>query len=111
MKFPTLNGRMAVNTGTPTANDQYSNGVRLVADASAVYATTDATGGAAGNGLLLNTTSGSMVTVDATAGLPANATWCNGMPVAANGAVCTSTDAPQSWSNGVPFAANGAVSV
>lgn len=110
MKFPIANDRLAINTGTPIANDPYSNGVRLVANVSAVYSTTTATGGVAVNGLLLNA-NGSLVTVDATAGLPAGTTWCNGLPVAPNGAVCTSTDAPQAWANGLPFVANGAVSI
>lgn len=110
MKFPIKSDRFAVNTGTPTAVDQYNNGVRLASDASSTFATTSPTGSTAGNGLLLNA-DGALVTVDATSGLPDGTTWCNGLPVAPNGAVCTSNDAPQAWSNGIPFAANGAVSV
>lgn len=45
MKFPLEDDRLAVNTGTPAARDQYQNGLRLEADYSTLYVTTS-TGGA-----------------------------------------------------------------
>lgn len=110
MKFPTTNNRMAVNTGTPAAKDQYQNGVRLESDESAVFVTTSTVGATASDGFLLSP-DGALVTVDAPAALPAGATWCNGLPLASNGAVCTSTAAPAYWANGLPFTSFGAISI
>lgn len=48
MKFPLEDDRLAVNTGTPVARDQYQNGLRLEADYSTLYVTSS-TAGAFGN--------------------------------------------------------------
>ena len=48
MKFPLEDDRLAVNTGTPVAGDQYQNGLRLEADYSTLYVTSS-TAGAFGN--------------------------------------------------------------
>ena len=61
------------------------------------------------NGLLL-TDDGQVVIYDATAGLPEGATYCNGIPLTADGAVCIAQTPASNYSNGLPFAANGAIS-
>jgi hypothetical protein len=110
MKFRFNGDKVAISTLTPGSTDQYSNGIRLKSDDTAVYTTTTTTGALANDGLLIGP-NGEIVTVDATAGLPANTQWTNGLPVASNGALCTSTGTTAYWANGVPFAANGAVTV
>ena len=73
-----------------------------------VRATT--TGGAyVASGLTFDST-GRLLYVDATAGLPAGTVISNGVPMSA-GALCISTNSPTTVQNGIPFAANGAVSV
>jgi hypothetical protein len=47
--------------------------------------------------------------VDATAGLPADVVWSNGLPRTPGGHLCISTGPAATWANGIPFAANGAV--
>jgi hypothetical protein len=56
----------------------------------------------------LLTNAGQIRYVDATAGLPVNTVWLNGLPTS-DGALCVSSGATATWANGIPFAANGAV--
>lgn len=65
-------------------------------------------GGAVFNQGLLLTNAGQVRYVDATAGLPVNTVWSNGLP-SSDGALCISTGALANYSNGMPFVANGAV--
>ena len=65
-------------------------------------------GGTVYNQGMLLTNAGQVRYVDATAGLPGDTVWNNGLPTS-GGALCTSTGALSTWSNGIPFAANGAV--
>lgn len=110
MKFPMEDGRIAVTSGTPTAADQYQNGVRLEADSSALFVTTSLTGAVASDGFLLSP-DGAVVTVDCPSSLPAGATFVNGFPVASNGAICTSTAPVAVYQNGMAFTAFGALAV
>ena len=48
MKFPLEDDRLAVNTGTPVAMDQYKNGLRLDADYSTLYVTSSTAGSTGG---------------------------------------------------------------
>lgn len=105
--FPVLNDAVQISTGTPVSADQFSNGVRLMADGSSVYCATSG-GAQAQNGFLLDT-NGAVICVDATSGLPAGVVWINGMPFDPDGALCVSTNASVSYSNGLPFDINGAV--
>lgn len=107
--FPVVAGVVQLSTATPAATDTYQNGVLVSASGDLVRAST--TGGdEVGNGLL-RTVDGQIVYVDATAGLPANTQYCNGVPLNSSGAVCTSTNAVATYSNGLPMAANGALCV
>lgn len=106
--FPLVNGRVQMTTSAVGATDSYLSALR-VSTAPAVRAST-AAAQATTNGLSFTAT-GQLVYVDATAGLPANSQFCNGLPMSPTGALCVSTGAVASWSQGLPFAANGAVCV
>lgn len=110
MKFPTEDDRLAVNTGTPTARDQYQNGLRIEADYSTLFVTSSTTGAVASDGFLLSP-DGALVTTTVSGSLPAGTTWVNGLPVNSAGAVCVSSDAPVVWANGLPFTVYGAISI
>lgn len=107
--FPVFDDAVQINIGTPAAEDQFSNGVRLVVDGSAVYGAT-AGGEQVQNGLLLDA-NGAVIYIDATAGLPAGVVWVNGMPFSSAGALCISNGSVDEWVNGLPFASNGALVV
>jgi hypothetical protein len=107
MLFPIANDAIQIDAGTPAAEDQFSNGIRLKADASSAYGATSGDAQVQ-NGILLNA-DGAVIYVDATSGLPANTQYVNGLPIAPTGALCISTDAVDEWQNGIPFAANGSV--
>lgn len=107
--FPVVAGVVQLSTATPAATDTYQNGVLVSASGDLVRASTTS-GDEVSNGIL-RTANGQILYVDATAGLPANTQYCNGVPLDANGAVCTSTNAVATYSNGLPMAANGALCV
>ena len=88
------------------ATDTYLNGVLTESPSLNVHAV-PAGGTVYANGLLL-TDVGQVRYVDATAGLPGDTVWANGLPRSA-GALCISIGALSTYSNGIPFAANGAV--
>lgn len=52
---------------------------------------------------------GRLCYIDATAGLPANTSFNEGIPYGPTGQMCVSTGAIANTSNGVPYVANGAV--
>jgi hypothetical protein len=81
------------------------NGLLMNGD-KAVYATSSPVNYSNG---IQRTASGAIYCVDATAGLPAGATWTNGLPFSVLGALCIANNAVVTWSNGIPFDANGAV--
>ena len=92
----------------PGGADNYVLG--LLRDAGNTGVRASLTGGAQfSNGLLLAPL-GQVVYVDATAGLPANTQYVNGLPLSSVGELCISTDPAATWSSGLPFAANGALS-
>lgn len=105
MLFPTF----ALTTAADAVGDVFVAGLRVENDAGPrIRATT--TGAVSSNtGLSFNST-GRLVYVDATAGLPGNTVFANGWPTS-SGALCISTNSPVTYSNGIPFAATGAVSV
>ncbi len=105
--FPISSDKVQFDTGTPAASDQFSNGVRLKSDNTAVYGVTSG-GQQYQNGLLLDA-NGAIIYVDASAGLPANTQYTNGLPFNSSGALCVSTNAVDEWINGIPFDSNGAV--
>lgn len=105
--FPISGDKIQLTTAAVDAIDAYQNGVRVSAGTPLARASTSG-GAQVNNGLLMSNT-GQVVYVDATAGLPANTQYCNGLPLSSAGALCTSTDAMATYSNGIPFVANGAV--
>jgi hypothetical protein len=106
--FPISGDKIQLTTAAVDAADQYQNGVRVSSGTPLARASTS--GGAQTNNGLLMSNTGQTVYVDATAGLPANTQYCNGIPLSSAGALCISTDAVATYSNGLPMAANGAVS-
>lgn len=98
-----------LGTAAVGPTDTYRGGV-LVDDAASLNRASTTGGDEISNGLLRNA-SGQTIYYDATAGLPADIQWCNGLPVRADGSLCVSTNAATVYSNGIPFAANGAVAV
>jgi hypothetical protein len=108
MLFPIANDAIQLTSAAPVSADQFSNGIRLKADASAAYGATSG-GTQVQNGLLLDA-NGAVIYVDATAGLPANTQYVNGLPISSAGALCVSTGPVDEWQNGMPLAANGAIS-
>lgn len=105
--FTVTADQVLLSTDAIEATDTFSNGVLLSAATGAVQAVNGA-GDEYANGLLM-TDAGRVVFVDATAALPINTVWSNGLP-RSDGAICVSSGAVAYWSNGIPFAANGAVS-
>lgn len=108
MLFPISANAIQLTTAAVDAGDAVNNGIRINAAGTLARATTTTTGATANNGLLMSPTT-QLVYADATAGLPANTQFCNGLPLTNLGALCISTDAMATYSNGVPMAANGAV--
>ena len=98
-----------LGTGAIQPTDTFQNGILTSATGDLNRAI--ATGGDEyANGLLM-TDAGQIRYFDATAGLPADVVWSNGLPRANDGALCVSTGALATYSNGTPMVANGAVRV
>ena len=106
--FSVTSNDVLLGTGAVDANDPFNNGVLKDKTNGTLNRATTGAGAQWSNGLFRND-AGQLKYVDATAGLPANTQWSNGLPFDANGALCISTDAEVTYSNGIPFAANGAV--
>lgn len=101
-------GAVLLGIGAIQPTDTYKNGVLTSADpANPLNRAVPAGGTVYSNGLLL-TDAGQVRYVDATAGLPADTVWSNGLP-RSGGALCVSTSPATTYANGIPFAANGAV--
>lgn len=92
--------------GAIQPTDTFKNGI--LTDAGGTLNRAVPAGGDEYNNGLLMTDAGQVRYVDATAALPADTTWTNGLPQS-GGALCISTNAAVTYSNGIPFAANGAV--
>ena len=98
-----------LGTGAIQPTDTFQNGILTSATGDLNRAI--ATGGDEyANGLLM-TDAGQIRYFDATAGLPVDVVWSNGLPRANDGALCVSTGALATYSNGTPMVANGAVRV
>ena len=105
--FPIASDKAQLTTAAVAGGDNYVNGIVLNSTATLARAAT--TGGSVRLNGLLVTNSGQVVYVDATAGLPAGTTFCNGLPLTPTGELCISTGAMATYLNGLPFAANGAL--
>ena len=101
-----INGQVQLGTAAPAVTDTFSNGILTsVAGLNRAIVTG---GDEYCNGLLL-TDAGQVRYFDATAGLPADVQWSDGLPLSASG-LCISTGPAVTYANGIPFAATGAVS-
>lgn len=105
--FLVTSGAVLIGTAAVGATDTYRGGVLNTASGDLNRGTT--TGGAQYSNGLSRTNDGRAIYVDATAGLPADVQWVNGLPLKSTGELCISTDAVATYSNGIPFASNGAV--
>lgn len=92
--------------GAIQPTDTFTNGI-LTSASGGLNRAVPAGGDEYSNGLLM-TDAGQVRYVDATAGLPADTTWTNGLP-SSGGALCISTNAVATYSSGIPFVTNGAV--
>jgi hypothetical protein len=106
--FPIASDKAQLTTAAVAGGDNYVNGI-LTNSLNTLARAATAGGTVWQNGLLFTPT-GQVVYVDATAGLPANTQYCNGLPLSSTGALCISTGATATYSNGLPFVANGALS-
>jgi len=101
-----INGQVQLGTAAPVATDTFQNGI--LTSTTGLNRATTAGGNEYCNGLFL-TDAGQVQYFDATAGLPADVQWSDGLPLSASG-LCISTGPAVTYANGIPFAANGAVS-
>lgn len=106
--FPIASDKVQLTTAATAGTDNYRNGV-LVNSADTLCRAATAGGAQYANGLLFSN-SGQVIYVDATAGLPAGTQYVNGIPCAPTGEMCISTGATATYSNGLPYVANGAIS-
>jgi hypothetical protein len=98
-----------LGTGAIQPTDTFRNGV-LLSSTGDLNRAISTGGDEYANGLLM-TDAGQIRYFDATAGLPVDVVWSNGLPRANDGALCVSTGALATYSNGTPMVANGAVRV
>lgn len=106
--FPIASDKVQLTTAAVAGTDNFCNGILINSLNTLARAAT--TGGALYSQGFLMSNSGQVIYVDATAGLPANTTFSEGVPFAPTGELCISTGATVTWSNGLPFVANGALS-
>jgi hypothetical protein len=107
MIFPTQANAVRLTSAANAAGDVFLAGLRIENAANPrIRATT--TGGAFSLGGLTFTSTGRLIYVDATAGLPVDTDWSSGLPVS-GGALCVSTNPATFGKDGIPFAANGAI--
>lgn len=104
--FVVTSGAVLLGIGAIQPTDNFVNGI-LVDAGGTLNRAVPAGGDEYSNGLLM-TDAGQIRYVDATAALPADTVWTNGLPQS-GGALCISTNPGVTFSNGIPFAANGAV--
>lgn len=106
--FPIASDKVQLSSVAPAVTDTVNRAI--LRDAGNTVARAALVGGVQYADGLLFTALGQVVYVDATAGLPVASQYANGIPLAATGEMCISTDATATWANGLPFTANGALS-
>lgn len=103
-----LTGSVALDTGSPSAGDNFSGGF-LTTAAGAIRATVGSplyfTNGVGFNAV------GQMCVYDATSGLPAGYSVSGGLVFAPTGALCVSSNSVAGVAGGIPYDANGAIAV
>jgi hypothetical protein len=107
MLFPISGDKIQLTTAAVAGSDAVNNGILI--NSLGTLARSATSGGVATNNGLLMSATGQVVYVDATAGLPANTQYVNGLPCNSAGALCVSTGSMSTYSNGIPFVTNGAV--
>ncbi|WP_175224618.1 hypothetical protein [Achromobacter ruhlandii] len=105
--FPIVSDKASFVTGVVAPTDTFKDGLRWAADK--VRAAAGLTPAGFSQGLPVDV-DGRLCLLDATAGLPADTTYSNGLPISA-GQLCISVDAMATYSNGIPMSANGAVCI
>ena len=103
--LPVINGRVALDLSSNDPTDVYAGGIRF-SEPGAAKATT-AVGTFFNQGIPMSM-SGQVSIVDATAGLPANTIYHNGLPISGD-RICISYNQPSVVSSGIPFDAAGAM--
>jgi hypothetical protein len=103
--FNVVNDQAQFDAASPVSSDVHGAGIRFT-QAGAARVTT--TAGTFFNQGIPMSASGQVAIVDATAGLPADTTYLNGLPISGN-KVCVSRNARSVVSNGLPFDSNGAI--
>jgi hypothetical protein len=103
--FPVVNGRANLDEAPGADTDRYMGGIRYTQD-GAMCITYEA--GTFFNQGIPMSDIGQVSVVNATAGLPADVIWLNGLPISQN-RVCVSTNPVFIVSQGTPFDAAGAV--
>lgn len=103
--FTVTSDRVQFTTEAVDAGDTFIGGIRFKQNGH-VRATTDASTNF--NGAIPQTDSGQVCLVDATAELPSGTVFSNGLPIS-GAKLCYSTDSVASYSNGLPYVANGAI--
>ncbi len=103
--FNVVNDQAQFDAASNVSSDVHGAGIRFT-QAGAARVTT--TAGTFFNQGIPMSDSGQVAIVDATAGLPADTTYLNGLPISGN-KVCVSRNASSVVSNGLPFDSNGAI--
>jgi len=103
--FNVVNDQAQFDAASNVSSDVHGAGIRFT-QAGAARVTT--TAGTFFNQGIPMSDSGQVAIVDATAGLPSDTVYLNGLPISAN-RVCVSRNARSVVSNGLPFDSNGAI--
>jgi len=103
--FNVVNDQAQFDAASNVSSDVHGAGIRFT-QAGAARVTTSA--GTFFNQGIPMSDSGQVAIVDATAGLPSDTVYLNGLPISAN-RVCVSRNARSVVSNGLPFDSNGAI--
>lgn len=108
--FPVVAGQCPFGLAAVAATDAAREGVILNAAGTLTRAALAAGVGAnVGTAGLTFTATGQLLVVDATAGLPANTIYNNGLPISPAGALCVANAAAAYFNHELPYAANGAI--
>lgn len=105
--LPVIGQKLNLVAGTPASSDTFQTGFRW--QGNQVLSGLSLTPTNYSQGLPIDA-NGQLCLVDATVALPAGAQVQDGLALTASG-LCTSTGSQVSWCNGLPMAANGAVCI
>lgn len=107
--FPVVNDAVQLTSiGQDEFTDAAQNGVLFQPQTGYVYGAESFSPGIYCQGVFVKDY-GDIKYVDATAGLPPDTTWSNGLPRSGENLCIATSGAVANYSNGIPFVANGAV--